>query len=95
MDSGGESGLLYVVEWLVSGVAALFSAIVGWFVNTAHTKINSQESDLDRMRQEHNNFRIEVANTYAKNHALEAITDRIDNTLDEIRGDIKTLLQRK
>lgn len=90
--------VLKVLDWVFMGaatIATIMSGIVGYFVNSAHNKLERQETALDVLREQHNNFRVEVSNTYVKAHTLEAITNRMDATLDEIRNDIKILLQRK
>lgn len=87
-----------ILDWVFGGlaiIATIASGIGGYFVNSAHNKIERQDDALSTLREQHNNFRVEVSNTYVKAHTLEAITNRMDDTLDEIRNDIKTLLQRK
>ena len=92
MDSSGSDPIVFrIVDWLIGGVFTISTTVVGWLVSNAHTKIDKQTADIDQLWKAHSNFRVEVSNDYVKSHTI----DRVYDTLDEIKDDIKLLLQRK
>ena len=86
-----EDGLLLKI---IDGLFALLLSGLGWLINAAHQKTDDQAQDVKALRQEHNNFKVEVSKDYARTHVVEAMADRIDDKLEDINRDIKELLSR-
>ena len=69
------------------------TATAGWFVKTAHSKLDKQDDrikeahdELDALKEEHSDFREKVAEEYVRNDVLQPIINRIDSNVTEIRS---------
>lgn len=67
-----------LINWLVGGGAAVF----GWVVNALWGMVKTLQTDISSLH-------IELAKNYVPRAELEARLTRIQDTLDEIRDEIR------
>jgi hypothetical protein len=82
-DKMAEDPLL---EWVFKGIVGTVITIFGWFYR-------SVSEDLKALQKEHNDFKLDVVNTYAKESSVQMSLGRIHDRLDSISEDIKALIK--
>ncbi len=97
MDSNTTSFAYRLVDYIfiiLGGLGTIMSAVIGYFVRTAHEKLSNQDKKIEDLKSEYGDFREDIAKEYVRNHTLEYLTTQINTKLSTIENDIKTLLQR-
>ncbi len=78
------SDALGIFSNIIDGLLAIGAGIMGWLIRTAHRKFDDQAEELDRLRDDHNDFKNSVANDYLKTSKFDTVVNRIDDKLDDI-----------
>ena len=79
---------------IIDGGLGIMSGTAAFVAKLAHAKVREQDYKIAALEKEHDDFRVAVANDYAKNSSMQLVISRLDSTLSEMQRDIKTLLQR-
>ena len=80
---------LQVVGSVVGGIVA---PIAAYFIKDIKQDIKENEQHVEKLKDSHQNFQLEVHREFAKEINVQLSLDRIHKRIDEVGTDIKKLL---
>jgi len=88
------------IKWASFCVATVFMSIVGWGIKVLSGNIKHNEEEIQRVEKSVfkvekslDSYKIEAANTFAKEESMQASLARVHDRIDDVSSDTKEILK--
>lgn len=78
-----DLGTLYDIgKWAIGVIISVASTAIVYIVKSHQSQINATRSDIDQVRKEHADFKLEAAEKYVRTEDFARLEERLDKRFD-------------
>lgn len=74
-----------LLVWILGAGVTIALTVVGAIVKWQNDDHKNTKKKLDDLRQDHSDFRVEVANKYVSHDQIQRLEERIEKRFDELK----------